>query len=66
MCGMKFQIPRIPGYLVGAVVLALVVGYVAHTVFGLPRVAIRQDALGAAAGLAAFMAAGALLPRRRR
>ena len=63
---MKFLIPRIPGYLVGAAVLALVVGYLTHTVFGMPRVAIRQDALGVAAGLAAFMAAGAFLPRRRR
>jgi hypothetical protein len=61
---MRFFVQRIPGYLVGAAVIALFMEYVAHSVFGIPRAAIRQDALGMAACLAAFVATGLALQRR--
>ena len=41
---------------VSAGIVALLVAYVAHTVLGMPRYAIRIDALGMAACLMAFIA----------
>jgi hypothetical protein len=43
---------------VGAAVIALAAAYVAHTILGMPRAAIRVDALGIAACLTAFIGAG--------
>jgi hypothetical protein len=44
--------------LVGAGIIALAAAYLAHTVLGMPRSAIRYDALGMAACLTAFIGAG--------
>lgn len=62
---MRYLVQRIPSYVVGAVIAALLLGYVAHSLFGISRSAIRQDALGTAAGLAAFVATGIVLQRRK-
>jgi hypothetical protein len=45
-------------------VVALAAAYLAHTVLGIPRAAIRVDALGMAACLAAFIGAGIFAQRR--
>jgi hypothetical protein len=45
-------------------VVALAAAYLAHTVLGIPRAAIRIDALGMAACLAAFIGAGIFAQRR--
>jgi hypothetical protein len=50
--------------LVGAGIAALAVAYLAHTVFGIPRAAIRYDALGMAACLTAFIGAAIFAQRR--
>src|SRR5260370_23613964 len=50
---------------VGAAIVALAAAYLAHTVFGIPRYAIRDDALGMAACLVAFIGAGVFVQRRR-
>jgi len=50
--------------LAGAGVVALSIAHLAHTVLGVPSAAIRNDALGTAACLTAFIGAG-LLARKR-
>jgi hypothetical protein len=50
--------------LVGAGVAALAVAYLAHTVLGVPRAAVRYDALGMAACLTAFISVGLFAQRR--
>jgi hypothetical protein len=50
--------------LVGAAIVALAAAYLAHTVFGIPRHAIRDDALGMAACLVAFIGAGLFVQRQ--
>jgi membrane protein DedA with SNARE-associated domain len=49
---------------VGAALIAFVVAYLAHAVLGVPRQAIRIDALGMAACLAAFIGAAMFAQRR--
>jgi hypothetical protein len=49
---------------IGAGIVALGAAYLAHTVLGMPRVAIRYDALGMAACLSAFIGAGIFAQRR--
>jgi hypothetical protein len=51
---------------VGAGITALAAAYLAHTVLGIPRYAIRDDALGMAACLIAFIGAGLFAQRRGR
>ena len=50
----------------GAAIVALAAAYLVHTVFGIPRYAIRDDALGMAACLVAFIGAGVFVQRRGR
>jgi hypothetical protein len=45
-------------------VVALAAAYLAHTVLGIPRAAIRIDALAMAACLTAFIGAGIFAQRR--
>jgi hypothetical protein len=49
---------------IGAALIAFVVAYLAHAVLGVPRQAIRIDALGMAACLAAFIGAAMFAKRR--
>ncbi len=49
---------------IGAGVVALGAAYLAHTVLGIPRMAIRYDSLGMAACLSAFIVAGMFAQRR--
>ena len=50
--------------LIGAALIAFVVAYLAHAVLGVPRQAIRIDALGMAACLAGFIGAAMFAQRR--
>jgi hypothetical protein len=49
---------------IGAALIAFVVAYLAHAVLGVPRQAIRIDALGMAACLAGFIGAAMFAQRR--
>lgn len=63
ICGMK-NLSIVVYALAGAGVVALSIAHLAHTVLGVPSAAIRNDALGTAACLTAFIGAG-LLARKR-
>ena len=49
---------------ISAAIAAFIVAYLAHTVLGMPRSAIRIDALGMAACLTAFIGAVVFAERR--
>jgi hypothetical protein len=49
---------------IGAALIAFVVAYLSHAVLGVPRQAIRIDALGMAACLAGFIGAAMFAQRR--
>jgi asparagine N-glycosylation enzyme membrane subunit Stt3 len=49
---------------IGAALMAFAIAYLAHTMLGVPRHAIRIDALGMAACLAAFIGAAVFAQRR--
>jgi hypothetical protein len=49
---------------VSAALMAFAVAYLAHSVLGVPRYAIRVDALGMAACLAVFIGAAMFAQRR--
>jgi hypothetical protein len=61
---MKNLALRSSAFVVLAGVIALAAAYLTHTVLGMPRAAIRIDALGMAACLTAFIGAGLFVQGR--